>query len=690
MSLAIHAAPAVRTSAVRDAPIQGALRSYSVLRRRNVRTPASVVLSSEQTPVETTDSLPNCVGAPIAEYTRPYTRWSRQSVKTALLSPQLEAPRSAIDTLNSACFCLSLEKDALTRALDSELGQPGLSDIVRQRCPFLFAALPVFVATSQLRRMAHVVQAVESVMTLPAYREQVLATAPMIARLGTRGPLGVFFSYDFHLNQGRLGLIEVNTNAGGALLNAVLARAQRACCTAVDAMVPTLVSVAAFEQRIVDMFRHEWRLSNLSGMAEDARPLTTIAIVDVAPEDQYLYPEFLLFQQLFARHGLRAVVADPATLEWRHGVLWHRDLAIDLVYNRLTDFYLEQPSSIALREAYLQQAVVLTPHPQAHALYADKRHLALLSDAARLQALGVPQATQEILLAHVPRTEVVDAADAQRLWDARRSLFFKPFAGFGSRAAYRGDKLTKRVWQDILAGDYVAQAIVAPGERVVEDSDGMTTGKATKAMKYDLRAYTYDGAVQWVAARLYQGQTTNFRTPGGGFAPVYSSADTSGRTVLTCTGDSGAQDDAHASYAFLLDASSGVHAVPHALYDALARGMATAESMAGQTMRLAEWHVRLKGGAPDTVVTETYRLVRFDAQGRVDPAHPPTAAPAPATTPENAAWPTAAERDRMLELLFGKARSSGAPPSAAQTGDTAGTASHCSNKSPGRCESPCR
>ena len=28
--------------------------------------------------------------------------------------------------------------------------------------------------------------------------------------------------------------------------------------------------------------------------------------------------------------------------------------------------------------------------------------------------------------------------------------------------------------------------------------------------------------VQWLAARLYQGQTTNFRTPGGGFAPVYS------------------------------------------------------------------------------------------------------------------------------------------------------------------------
>jgi hypothetical protein len=41
-------------------------------------------------------------------------------------------------------------------------------------------------------------------------------------------------------------------------------------------------------------------------------------------------------------------------------------------------------------------------------------------------------------------------------------------------------------------------------------------------MKFDLRNYVYDGAVQWVAARVYQGQTTNFRTPGGGFAPVFS------------------------------------------------------------------------------------------------------------------------------------------------------------------------
>jgi len=41
-------------------------------------------------------------------------------------------------------------------------------------------------------------------------------------------------------------------------------------------------------------------------------------------------------------------------------------------------------------------------------------------------------------------------------------------------------------------------------------------------LKFDLRNYTYAGEVQWIAARTYQGQTTNFRTPGGGFAPVYA------------------------------------------------------------------------------------------------------------------------------------------------------------------------
>jgi len=90
-------------------------------------------------------------------------------------------------------------------------------------------------------------------------------------------------------------------------------------------------------------------------------------------------------------------------------------------------------------------------------------------------------------------------------------LFFKPNSGYGSRGAYRGDKLTRRVFGEILQSAYIAQKLAMPGERRVSEME---------SLKYDVRCYTYNGVIQLAAARLYQGQTTNFRTPGGGFAPV--------------------------------------------------------------------------------------------------------------------------------------------------------------------------
>lgn len=297
------------------------------------------------------------------------------------------------------------------------------------------------------------------------------------------------------------------------MLNSVMAQAQHACCLDDERLAAATASAASLDQRIVDMFLEEWRLSGRT------QPLRTIVIVDTAPREQYLYPEFLLFQSLFERHGLTAVVADPAELAFGDGVLWAGDVAVDLVYNRLTDFLLEDGSSAALRAAYLENAVVLTPHPQAHALYADKRNLAIFSDRRQLENFGAPQELIDVLTTHVLHTEVVDAAHAEDLWRRRRQLFFKPSAGYGSKAAYRGDKLTTRVFQEILQADYVAQAVMAPGARVAGSR------AAPDNLKFDIRCYAYQGAVQWTAARLYQGQTTNFRTPEGGFAPVYSLAD---------------------------------------------------------------------------------------------------------------------------------------------------------------------
>ena len=327
------------------------------------------------------------------------------------------------------------------------------------------------------------------------------------------------------------------------------------------------------------MFRNEWRLAR-----GDAH-LKNIAIVDEQPEGQYLYPEFLLAKNLFEHAGIAAHIVDPAALQARDDGLYLGTEKIDLVYNRLTDFSLQRHP--ALRQAYASGLVVLTPHPNNYAQYADKRNLARLTDSQGLRALGVDEADIATLQAGIPHTIVVQPRHGRAehseetshstrpsknadqvagygaegaamqllpqsagfaitsdlasvvgspsrmasssisnvsqlrpdmeatLWAERKQWFFKPNSGYGSKGAYRGANLTRRVFGGIMQGDYVAQKLAPPGERAVCVNDAEAV-----SLKYDVRCYVYDGQVQLVAARLYQGQTTNFRTPGGGFALV--------------------------------------------------------------------------------------------------------------------------------------------------------------------------
>jgi hypothetical protein len=262
------------------------------------------------------------------------------------------------------------------------------------------------------------------------------------------------------------------------------------------------------KKAIFDMFAAEWHLQR------GAAVWRNVVIVDQTPQEQYLAPEFELFRQLFVQNGIVAEIADPAELSWKDGQLWHQGAVVDMVYNRLTDFYFSELANLPLRCAYERGTVVFTPHPHVHALLADKRNLIALSQTDRLQDWGVREADRQVLTSSVPNTQLVTLEHGDELWAQRRQLFFKPVAGFGAKAAYRGDKLTRRVWGEILQGDFVAQALVPPAERMV-DVDGVPTD-----LKFDIRAYTYAGQVQLLAARMYSGQTTNFRTQGGGFAPV--------------------------------------------------------------------------------------------------------------------------------------------------------------------------
>lgn len=240
-----------------------------------------------------------------------------------------------------------------------------------------------------------------------------------------------------------------------------------------------------------------------------------MAIVDDSPEEQYLYPELVLARQVLTERGIEAIIADAGRLRYHGGRLSFEGRNIDLVYNRVTDFAFDRPEHKALRDAYQDGAVVVTPNPHNHALLADKRNLSLLSDPVILEGLGVEPGIRAQLSAVVPRTLIVTPDAAGAMWKSRKNLFFKPTGGHGGKAVYRGDKVTTGVWTKILQGGYVAQALVRPSERRIKVDD------VAQTRKLDVRLYTYDGRVLLTAARLYQGQTTNFKTPGGGFAPVF-------------------------------------------------------------------------------------------------------------------------------------------------------------------------
>ena len=414
---------------------------------------------------------------------------------------------TTVEALNKWCFCRTLNADRLRENLESDPSLAGLAHSIAETRPHLFSSTVVFVSPAMAATISATVATIESIIALPQYQAATLSHAPAIAQHAF-GPAGAFMGYDFHLGPQGPRLIEINTNAGGALLTAALARAQRSCCEAMHWAFTPNAELQTLEQTFFDTFVAEWQLQR-----GDA-PMGSVAIVDDGPTAQYLAPEFELLQQLFRRHGLAAVIADPKELDWREGKLWRQGTVVDMVYNRLTDFYLAEPEHRALRDAYEAGGVVLTPHPRAHALHASKRNLIALSDEETLAAWGVSESDRSLLKDVVPQTQMVTAERADEFWAERRRLFFKPVAGYGGKAAYRGDKLTRRVWSEILAGDFVAQALVPPGERATE-VDGVQSD-----LKFDVRAYTYAGKVQLLTARMYSGQTTNFRTPGGGFAPV--------------------------------------------------------------------------------------------------------------------------------------------------------------------------
>lgn len=404
-------------------------------------------------------------------------------------------------SLNQRCACEVVDvlrlHESIRAAFSESMSDPAVH-------AHLFSRYALFVDRAALDAMGRVAAALFEVAENPRYRERVLQWAPDIAT-HYPGSAGGVLGLDFHLTVDGPRLIEVNTNPGGLLLNAVLLDAVRSCA---PAAWTTWTTATEAHSAAVAAWLDDAR-------QQSGRAPSRVAIVDSAPREQFLYPEFELYADAFREHGVDCVIRAPEDLRFGPEGLADADGPIDMVYNRLTDFALEEASHPDLRQAYLAGDVALTPHPRAHALFADKRNLAVLGDAALLGGFGVDAGLTALLAEVIPTTVEVVPGNRDALWAARNGYFFKPAAGFGSRGSYRGDKLTRRTWESMASATYIAQAFAPPSMRIVHGG---------QSLKADVRCFASEAGVLLFAARLYQGQTTNMRTPGGGFAAVLTTS----------------------------------------------------------------------------------------------------------------------------------------------------------------------
>lgn len=322
---------------------------------------------------------------------------------------------------------------------------------------------------------------------------QIASLAPPVAKPKTSS---VLMSYDYHVDfskvpSGELRLIEINTNASMSLLLDVLN-----CQLGVD-------------RCLKDDFMDDFE----AALGEPLQGKRAV-IIDEKPESQKLFVEFLMYKELFESRGASCRIVDRTNLVFENGELRLKQDpafgAIDLVYNRLTDFYFEQPESSALRQATEYGKVAITPHPYDYRTLADKSRMVEWSRPNGFERYGLSAENADILRACLIRTREVSEWDPDELWKERKHLIFKPKTSHAGKGVYRGSSISRGAFQGVIESGGLAQDFVpAPTIKLGEAE-----------FKYDLRFFAFKDRIHVACARLYQGQMTNATTPGGGVAAI--------------------------------------------------------------------------------------------------------------------------------------------------------------------------
>lgn len=403
---------------------------------------------------------------------------------------------------NSECSCATINNEKLSQLENRLKDSCGISDLKFQK---YFAPSPTSISRSSIETIKSFLNSFSRILAVKEIEN--LFLRDLEPRYKNLLPLkisgGLFLGFDFHETDQGPKLIEINTNAGGLLINSILYEVQEKCCNLLysNHEIPSFSSLG---EQILTFVNQEWVLQNIK------KDLKTIIVLDEDPETQFLYPEFEVFQHIIRQNGKQSFICSPKDLRLINGNLYYLDHEVDFVYNRHTDFLLKTKEMQVIGEAFASKKICLTPNPIDYLLYANKENLQSLSDRSFLEKHMIEDSDIRIMQEVIPVTKIVRPADRDLLWENRKSVYFKPQNSYGSKGVYSGKKLTKTKFDEILKLDYITQREIPPSKRTINRID----------FKVDYRAYVYHFSMLLLTCRLYQGQTTNFRTDGGGFSAV--------------------------------------------------------------------------------------------------------------------------------------------------------------------------
>ncbi len=343
---------------------------------------------------------------------------------------------------------------------------------------------PVGINHKQFQTMLDFARVIYRLKNSPEYLQAIQSGLPEMTFVNPGYP-SILMGYDFHLTADGPKLIEINNNAGGLFEKD-------------DGWIPQCEHremPGTIAERIVKMFPEHWQ---------------HIAIMDESIIQQYMYPEMQAYAELLSSTGKKVSLVSPEELILKdNDCLYVADVKVDGIYNRHTDFYLEEPTMLHIRKSFMSGSVDLNPYPRSYALIGDKNRMVDWWREGLLEKL-LTTADLQLVRKVVPETHLLAEYDQEAAWSSRNSWVFKPAARHGGKGVLLGKSISKKRFLELEAQSTVLQKFIPASQIEIEGG----------SYKFDLRLYMHGEKLIALAGRAWNGQITNFREEGSGWTPI--------------------------------------------------------------------------------------------------------------------------------------------------------------------------